>query len=446
MTESADHRPGAQVGTRTLTSRLADRIRHRLLDWLDAVGGTRPDAPAAATAGEPTGIAFVGCGFVADFYAANLPLHPDLRLRGVFDHDAGRCAAFAARNGCRAYGSLEALLADDAVSIVVNLTNPASHHGVSRRALEAGRHLYSEKPLAMTLEHCVDLVDLAAERKLRLAAAPCIILGETAQTLRALLARNEIGAVRLVYAELDDGKVHQLEPDEWRSPAGTPWPWRDEFTVGCTLEHAGYHLAWLVDLFGPAATVTAFATTAAPGKHAALPAREVGPDFSVACIQFESGAAARLTCSIVAPHDHTLRIIGDAGEITVDECWHFGAPVRVRRDGGVAQRADSHPWVRRHPVLRRLFGLMGRVSELSPKAGWRRALRRHEMDYALGIAELAAAIREKRPCRITPEFVLHVNEIALAISSAVGGAGPVRLSTGARLRAVLPEAGAADVG
>jgi predicted dehydrogenase len=94
-------------------------------------------------------MAFVGCGFVADLYAGTLNQHPELALAGVTDRDADRAHAFARRHDVTAYDSLDALLADERVDLVVNLTNPESHFAVSKAALEAGKHVYSEKPLAL---------------------------------------------------------------------------------------------------------------------------------------------------------------------------------------------------------------------------------------------------------------------------------------------------------
>ena len=132
------------------------------------------------------------------------------------------------------------------------------------------------------------------------------MLGEAAQGLAEAVARKDVGTIRLVYAELDDGPIHQMQPDDWESPHGTPWPWRDEFSVGCTLEHAGYHLSWLIRYFGPIVLVTAFSSCLIPDKHPALRPEQTAADFSVACIKFHSGVTTRLTCSIVAPHDHSL--------------------------------------------------------------------------------------------------------------------------------------------
>jgi predicted dehydrogenase len=366
---------------------------------------------------------------VADFYAASFSLHPELRLIAVTDLDHARAACFGKAHGALVYQSVEALLADPTVEIVVNLTNPDSHFVVSRAALLAGKHVYSEKPLAMEMREAKALVELAEEKGVLLSVAPCGFLGESLQALRTALRRNDIGQVRLIYAEIDDGPIHQMQPDEWRSPAGTPWPWRDEFSVGCTIEHAAYHLTWMVALFGPARSVTGFSARLVADKHLAMPPDECAPDFSVGCIQFESGVVARLTCSIVAPHDHWLRIIGDEGVLSIDEIWHFGAPLRIRRFDALTLRADSYAWLGRHSITRRLFNLHGRKSPLSPKSGLRRSIRRHEMDYALGITDLADAIQGKRPPALPAALALHVNEIVLAIQQAGESGGSVQLTT-----------------
>src|SRR4051812_39329261 len=142
-------------------------------------------------------IAIVGCGFVADYYMATLSLHPGLHVAGAFDRDARALARFTAAHTTRAYSSLAQLLADDQVEIVLNLTNPRSHAEVSRAALEAGKHVYSEKPFATELAEAKRLVETAEEHHLLLSSAPCSLLGETAQTIWRALRDQLIGPVRL---------------------------------------------------------------------------------------------------------------------------------------------------------------------------------------------------------------------------------------------------------
>ena len=146
-------------------------------------------------------IAFVGCGYVAEFYAKNaLVNYPELELVGAYDINERNLQAFCDRWSTRRYESLNLLLEDRSVELILNLTNPRSHFGITKRCLEAGKHVYSEKPLAMEAAQARELVELAKSNSLYLASAPCSLLSETAQTVWAALREGAIGHVRLVYA------------------------------------------------------------------------------------------------------------------------------------------------------------------------------------------------------------------------------------------------------
>src|SRR5215471_7780478 len=111
---------------------------------------------------DPVRVAIVGCGNIAGGYAKSLATRPDkIALVGAYDVDLARAQAFCASYGGRAYGDLDALLADDAVELAINLTSHAAHTAVSLAALAAGKHLHSEKPLAATLEEGQRIVALA---------------------------------------------------------------------------------------------------------------------------------------------------------------------------------------------------------------------------------------------------------------------------------------------
>lgn len=365
--------------------------------------------------GAKTGIAFVGCGYVADFYMRTLAGHANLSLVGAFDHDPARASRFSAHHGVEAYRSLDQLLGDERVAIVANLTSPRSHFAISRAALEAGKHVYSEKPLGMRFEEAHALVELARGSDRLIASAPCSILGEAAQTLWKALRDRRVGRVRVVYAEMDDGMVHRMPYRRWVSESGAPWPYEDEFAVGCTLEHAGYYVTWLTAFFGPAETVTAFASCQIPEKTRDVSLDEASPDFSVACIRFVDGVVARLTCSLLAPHDHSLRIVGDEGVLATHDCWHYGSPVYLRRALTIRRKTIMNPIPRRIRLVRRPPRFQRRASA--------------QMDFARGLAEMAEALAEGRACRLSPEYSLHNTEIVLAIQQAARRTMPYRLTT-----------------
>lgn len=356
----------------------------------------------------------VGAGFVADLYLGSLRLHPEIEIAGVHDRDPARLLAFCTHWDLPLADSLEALLALGAPGdLVLNLTNPGSHYEVSRACLEAGFHVWSEKPLAMEMDQAHALVDLAAARGLRIASAPCSFLGQAAQTLWTSIREGVAGRVRLVYAEMDDDFVPQAPFRKWVSESGAPWPYKDEFEVGCTLEHAGYYLAWLLPIFGPVRTVVAASAELIP-KDDITDAHT--PDFSLGTLFFESGVVARLTCSIVAPHNHGLRIIGDRGVIEMDEAWNNAAEVRFRRRFTIRRRLVTTP-------LPRKLKLPGPTH---PMASHRRG---SPMNFALGPVEMLAAIAELRPCRISPELSLHINEVTLALQNAGEQSGALAMTT-----------------
>lgn len=369
-------------------------------------------------------IAIVGCGFVADYYMATLVAYPWIRVAGVFDIDSERLDAFTSYYQLNKYESLEELLGDNRVNIVLNLTNPRAHYEISRRCLEAGRHVYSEKPLAMNYEDSESLVLLAESRGLVISSAPCSLLGNAAQTLWRGVRDGIVGDVRLVYAELDDGMVHLMPYQRWCSKTGAPWPYKDEFEVGCTLEHAGYYLGWLIAIFGPVKTVTAFSDCLIPDKINDVDFEPSDtPDFSVGLLKFETGVVARLTTTIVGPHDHSIRVIGYRGVMEIDDCWFNDAKVRIRKLLTIRRKTFLSP-------IRSVFKVPGMPKRKLVNTGGNR------MDFAAGVAELAESVLQGRSCRLSPRFSLHVTEVSLALQGA--GTAACSYDTRSRFEAILP--------
>lgn len=363
----------------------------------------------------------VGTGYVADLYLRSLRLYPEIEIVGCHDRDTERLARFCAHWSLPAVDSLEALLAGGAPGdILVNLTNPASHYEISRVGLEAGFHVYSEKPLAMQMDQARTLTALAASRDLHLASAPCSFLSEAAQTIWAGLRADVVGPVRLIYAEMDDDFISQAPFQKWFSESGAPWPAKDEFEVGCTLEHAGYYLAWLLPMFGPVRTVVAASAGLADKTDVTA---DAAPDFSVGTLFFESGVVARLTCSILAVHNHELRIIGDKGVIEMDECWNNAAPVRMRKRFTLRRRLVNAPLARRLKLKGPTHAKLGRKGAAA-------------MNFALGIVEMRDAILQDRDCRLSASLSLHMNEVTLALQSAGEHGGSVAMAT--RFEPVAP--------
>lgn len=355
-------------------------------------------------------IGIVGCGFVADFYAASLKQHPELSVRAVHDRSPSRLRSFSEHFGYRACETFQQLLDHPEIQLIVNLTTPDSHFAVTRAALLAGKHVYTEKPMTLDLASARELAALADQAGLRLGSAPCSLLSPTAQTVWQLLRERAIGEPKLVYAELDDGAIHQKTYRGWRNQSGAPWPFVSEFETGCTNEHAAYYLSWLTAFFGPVRKLIAMSDCVYPDKQTDVPIRNMAPDLAIGLIRFESGVRARLTCGLVAPTDHSLTIVGDAGVLQVRDAWDYSSPVLLRRrieplkHGPDENLSDPIEVPLRAP--RRGYGYHSA----------------HNMDFASGVAELAAAIAERRRSSVDAEHALHVLEVVLALQGAGAGA------------------------
>lgn len=364
-------------------------------------------------------IAFVGCGYVADFYARNARSHPHLPIRWCYDQHADRAEAFTRHHDLQAAPGLNIILEDDEVDTVLNLTNPREHYDVTKACLNAGKHVYSEKPLGMTLDEARELRVLADRRGLRLGTAPCSVLSNTAQTIWKAIADGEIGTVRMVYANYDDGMIAPNQrPWNWTSESGAHWPARDEFEVGCTYEHAGYFLTWLNAFFGPARSVQAYASCQIPNKGIEVDA--MAPDFTAGCIEYDNNIVARVTCGLVAPKDKSLTVVGDDGYLFVRYLRNDTEPVYLRRD---RMSTNTHRVENLINRLRKTFSgvldclpfptdefqLYSQVpfvlSQNQPTAGTDK-----HVDFMLGLAEMADAIAEDRPHRLSAELGVHIVE------------------------------------
>jgi predicted dehydrogenase len=252
------------------------------------------------------------------------------------------------------------------------------------------------------MEDARELHALAKAKNLVLTSAPCSYLSEVAQTTWHAIRAEAIGQPLLVYAELDDDFISQAPYKLWFSESGAPWPYRDEFIVGCTLEHAGYYLTWLMMIFGSVKKVVAASAELVKNKLPDLPSS--APDYSTASLFFESGMVARLTCGIVAPHSHGLRIFGEKGILEVNESWNNSAKVHLRKRHVLRRRLINSPFARR-------YRLKGPTHPKVPRRG------AAAMNFALGPAEVLAALRQGGDKSYLADFALHLNEVTLAIQN-----------------------------
>lgn len=358
--------------------------------------------------------AIIGCGHVAPSYASAFAQHPELELVGAFDEDASRCELFSKHYAIEQYPSLEALLADERVETVLNLTNPRRHFEVTHACLERGKHVYTEKPLGVNPEEMTTLYNFAKEKGLLLLSAPCGFLSETAQTIEHAIKSGLIGKPLLAYAQFDDGLIApNQEPWTWTNRLGIPWPAKDEFEVGCTYEHAGYVLTWLARFFGPATEISSFASLQVPDKG--IPVDAMAPDFSVGCLNYADGVVARVTCGLVAEFDKSLTIFGEKGVIRVANVRHERSPVKYRLydksrlASAIENRvARVFTWLKR-PVPKDGWSTWRTYPYVVPASKWLHGVK--AVDFLRGPADMARQIKSQEASLLSPEFCLHINEI-----------------------------------
>jgi hypothetical protein len=162
--------------------------------------------------------------------------------------------------------------------------------------------------------------------------------------------------------------------------------------------------------------VTAFSSVTVPDKKTDQPLEYDAPDLSVGCIKYASGVVARLTCSIIAPHDHRLMFVGEEGILWTKDTWHTRSPVYVRHYMQIRRKMMLQPWKTQCKLLGRDL----------PRVKYRGA---SKTDWGRGIAEMADAIIADRPARLCGDFSLHINELTLALHNAGETGGTYRMTS-----------------
>jgi predicted dehydrogenase len=338
-------------------------------------------------------VAIIGCGNIAPRYAATLAPYSQIEIVGATDIDPDRAQKFVATFGGTAYPSLEELLADDAVDVVVNLTIHHAHSAVITQCLKAGKHVHSEKPLAMTYDEAKALVQLAEQKGLRLSCAPITYMGEAQQTAWKVIREGRLGTVRVVYAEVNWGRIESWHP----APSAF-------YAVGPLFDVGVYPLTILTSIFGPARQAVGYGRVLHPdrvtneGKSFHIDT----PDFVVAIVELTNGTLVRLTTNFYVGHHSKQKGIefhGDQGSLYIDSFQNFHAAVEFAEYN---KRYEPVPYVK------------------EPYQG---------IEWGRALVEMADAIKEGRPQRATGAQAAHVVEILCAITTSLQQGGPVKITS-----------------
>jgi predicted dehydrogenase len=350
------------------------------------------------------GIGFIGAGVISAQYLENLTTFPDLDVRFIADLDVERAQAQAEKFGVPGFGTVEELLHDADIEIVVNLTIPAAHVEVALQAVAAGKHVWTEKPFALDRASGQRLLDAAHAAGLRVATAPDTFLGAGLQSTRRLLESGRIGAPLTALTLL-------------QSPGPESWHPNPDFLfqegAGPLFDIGPYYLTALVQLFGPVARVSAVASKAKPvrvigsGPRAGESFDVTVPTHVAALFEFESGQTAQSVFSFDSKLRRTqFEVAGVDGTLVVPDPNTFDGDL-------IVWGADDEP-------------------ETIPSVG-------ATTTRGSGVLELARAIRADRPERASGEQAFHVLDIMVSTIEAAESGQPVTVESTVTVAPPLPE-------
>jgi predicted dehydrogenase len=341
------------------------------------------------------GVGIIGCGNIAPIYLENSKKFANLCLIGCADMDPSRARARAEEFETEAFGVRE-LIEHPEVDIVINLTVPQAHGPISLQSLEAGKHVYSEKPFGLSREEGQAILKLAAERGLKTGCAPDTFLGSGLQTCRELVDEGAIGRPIAATAFMLGFGPEGWHPDPefFYAKGGGPM-----------LDMGPYYLTALVHLLGSIRSIAGASTKgymervigSGPKKGNKIP---VQIDTHLAgTLMFESGVIGTLATSfdVHAAEVPIMEIYGTEGTLSVPDPNSFGGPVRVWREGD---------WT--EVPLTRAYA---------------------ENSRGLGVADLASAIQNDRPARASGELAYHVLDAMLTFHDLGPSGGNLRLTS-----------------
>ena len=343
--------------------------------------------------GERVRVGVVGCGAISAAYFKMAPQLPVLEMAACADLDMEKARARAAEFGIPKACTVDELLADSSIEIILNLTVPKAHAPVALRALENGKHTYAEKPLAVTREEGREVLEAARSRSLRVGCAPDTFMGAGIQTARKVVDDGAIGRP-VAFTAFMMGRGHESwhpSPEFYYEVGGGPM-----FDMG------PYYLTALLNLLGPVKRITGAASIAIPErtitsqpKHGKKITVET-PDHICGTMEFENGAIGTLITSFAITHPgydgkFPITLYGTEGALRVPDPNVFDGAVQLRRTADEEWREVPH-------VFTKGYG------------------------RAVGVADMAHAIRSGRPHRASAEQAFTVLDLMQAFldSSADG--------------------------
>ena len=343
-------------------------------------------------------VGLIGCGHIAETYFRAHKYFNNFKIikcADINNHASKKCA--------KTYGikalSVNDLLKDNEVEIILNLTIPKAHYIVAKKSLLNNKHVYSEKPMAINTKDGLELLKLARRKKLYIGNAPDTFLGGGNQKAKELVQRKIIGKINLGNAIFAFPGVQSYHPN--------PEPWFSKKEGGPVIDMGPYYLTALVNLLGPAKEVSGSLMKGIKKRTIGIGPRK-GKKFKVECpttylstIVFENGAIIRLTLSfdVIAHNRNHIELYGNKGSLIVPDPNMFGGSVFTCKK--IGDKWKEHKTIKMPLGKINIRTQSARANESPTNANYR----------GVGLAEMAYCIENKKLNRCNGELSYHVLDI-----------------------------------
>ena len=362
--------------------------------------------PTPSTRRGPVGVAVIGAGNISKQYLDNLTVFPDLKVHVIADLFEEAAEARAKEYGIPGWGGVDAALNHPDVEIIVNLTVPAAHVEVATAAVNAGKHVWTEKPFSLDRESGLGLLKTADAAGFRLGCAPDTFLGAGLQTARRIIERGDIGTPLTALTMFQTPGPESWHPNPaflFSDGAGPLW------------DIGPYYLTTLVQLFGPVAAVAGIGSKSRD-KRTIGSGPLAGTDFDVtvpthvsAIAKFESGQSSQSIFSFDSPLPRAgfVEITGSDATLAVPDPNGFDGAIKIRRRG-------AEDWET--------------IAETKAVA-----------QRGTGVLEMARAIRADRPHRATGALAFHIVDVMASITDSIDTGAFVDVASTVEVAPILPD-------
>lgn len=363
-------------------------------------------------------VGIIGCGNISAAYLTLAKQFVGYKIVACADIDKAMADERAAEFDCQSM-SVEQILADESVELIVNLTVPDAHFDVSHAIISAGKHVYSEKPYVLSLEQGMQLRELAVQKNVRIGSAPDTFLGGAHQRARDIVDSGEVGKIvgGSCYFQSHGMEDWHPQPDFFYQPGGGP-----------ILDMGPYYISNLIQLLGPVNQVVAMASKPFAQRTISSEPRsgeviDVAVQTTVnAILEFKQGAQITFAASwdVWSSENNLIELHGTEKSMIVPNPNHFGGDVRVRQNDDEEESFAPFSTLS-VPNLEDAHGKMA--------SNYR----------GIGLSDMVVAIREDREHRCNADLALHVIDTLMCIEKSAQTGRFEKVSTTCNRPEAMPD-------